>query len=849
MGNGTLDCIINVMHNDSQNSKKNSNIIQKRDHYAENRKKSVFHPKLFLDQSLKNYFTILLGFFCIVMPLGLESQQITNYAFGQSDFRSQNEEVENSDEGDNLSSASIPSSEFRTKQNLKDPFDSDDNNIKSVNENIMIPDVIGPEHPDTRTSSGANSSASSQPQSELESQTNFQSQYESPKGYVESNNSGGQSIIETYDENGTVLGTDAQVGTVHINTDNNTNEKATGSANHSNTFINQSGSSNSSEFESQSTTQPRYKSYRDYIEHTKSNNEQKVIETDDKPSVELNSTDSQTGTGKSIDNANRNINNLTIKIPEEKSSTELSSTLSPSSQISAQSSIKIYGDFNGDGFDDLAIGVPFEDVISAEDDAGAVNVIYGSSNGLSATSPMTDQFWAQSTTNVDDSSETNDNFGSSLTSGDFNGDGRDDLAIGVPGENNGAGGVNVLYGSSSGLSATSPRADQFWTQNTADVNDASETGDSFGRSLTSGDFNADGKDDLTIGVPSEDVGGGVEVIYGSSSGLSATSPRADQFWTQNTADVNDASETGDSFGRSLTSGDFNADGKDDLAIGVPDEDLSVDLGQAGAVEVIYGSSSGLSATSPRADQFWTQDSANVDGVAEHNDAFGFSVTSGDFNGDGRDDLAIGARWENINSLNEAGAVQVIYGSSSGLSATSPRSDQFWTQDTTNINDIAESEDQFGYSLSSGDFNDDGKDDLAIGVWWEDVDIGGGNVDDAGGVEVIYGSSSGLSATSPRSDQFWTQDSADINDVPERPDEFGLAVYSGDFNGDGKDDLAIGVPQEDVGSIESAGGVEVIYGSSSGLSATSPRADQFWTQSTADVNDASETGDEFGTALG
>jgi FG-GAP repeat len=781
MGNGTLDCIINVMHNDSQNSKKNSNIIQKRDHYAENRKKSVFHPKLFLDQSLKNYFTILLGFFCIVMPLGLESQQITNYAFGQSDFRSQNEEVENSDEGDNLSSASIPSSEFRTKQNLKDPFDSDDNNIKSVNENIMIPDVIGPEHPDTRTSSGANSSASSQPQSELESQTNFQSQYESPKGYVESNNSGGQSIIETYDENGTVLGTDAQVGTVHINTDNNTNEKATGSANHSNTFINQSGSSNSSEFESQSTTQPRYKSYRDYIEHTKSNNEQKVIETDDKPSVELNSTDSQTGTGKSIDNANRNINNLTIKIPEEKSSTELSSTLSPSSQISAQSSIKIYGDFNGDGFDDLAIGVPFEDVISAEDDAGAVNVIYGSSNGLSATSPMTDQFWAQSTTNVDDSSETNDNFGSSLTSGDFNGDGRDDLAIGVPGENNGAGGVNVLYG--------------------------------------------------------------------SSSGLSATSPRADQFWTQNTADVNDASETGDSFGRSLTSGDFNADGKDDLAIGVPDEDLSVDLGQAGAVEVIYGSSSGLSATSPRADQFWTQDSANVDGVAEHNDAFGFSVTSGDFNGDGRDDLAIGARWENINSLNEAGAVQVIYGSSSGLSATSPRSDQFWTQDTTNINDIAESEDQFGYSLSSGDFNDDGKDDLAIGVWWEDVDIGGGNVDDAGGVEVIYGSSSGLSATSPRSDQFWTQDSADINDVPERPDEFGLAVYSGDFNGDGKDDLAIGVPQEDVGSIESAGGVEVIYGSSSGLSATSPRADQFWTQSTADVNDASETGDEFGTALG
>ena len=139
--------------------------------------------------------------------------------------------------------------------------------------------------------------------------------------------------------------------------------------------------------------------------------------------------------------------------------------------------------------------------------------------------------------------------------------------------------------------------------------------------------------------------------------------------------------------------------------------------------------------------------------------------------------------------------------------------------------------------------------MAIGVWLEDVDIGGGlDVDETGGVEVLYGSSSGLSATSPRSDQFWTQDSADVNDVPERPDEFGTAVYSGDFNNDGRDDLAIGVPQEVVGSIENAGGVEVLYGSSSGLSATSPRSDQFWTQDSTDVEDFSETGDEIGPHL-
>jgi len=538
------------------------------------------------------------------------------------------------------------------------------------------------------------------------------------------------------------------------------------------------------------------------------------------------------------------------KLKSEEAFSESSQSVS---EVNALSSGEIYGDFNGDGFDDLAIGVPQEDV-GTTTDAGAVNVIYGSSSGLSATSGRADQFWTQNSADVRDSSEMDDKFGSSLTSGDFNGDGIDDLAIGVPGEDIGtttdAGAVNVIYGSGAGLHATLSPSNQFWAQSTTDVNDVIETFDGFGSSLSSGDFNGDGKDDLAIGVPDEnDAAGAVNVLYGSSSGLSATSPRADQFWTQNSPDVNDASENGDSFGHSLTSGDFNNDGKDDLAIGVQGEALSVDTAHAGGVEVIYGSSSGLSATSPRSDQFWTQDSASIDDIAEHNDAFGYSLSSGDYNGDGKDDLAIGARWENTNSLSEAGAVQTIYGSSSGLSATSPRGDQFWTQNTPDVNDATESEDQFGYSLSSGDYNGDGKDDLAIGVWWEDVDIGGGDIDDAGGVEVIYGSSSGLSATSPRSDQFWTQDSASIEDVPERPDEFGSSVYSGDFNNDGKDDLAIGVPQEDVGSIQGAGGVEVIYGSSSGLSATSPRADQFWTQNSPDINDDSETDDEIGTALG
>jgi hypothetical protein len=416
---------------------------------------------------------------------------------------------------------------------------------------------------------------------------------------------------------------------------------------------------------------------------------------------------------------------------------------------------------------------------------------------------------------------------------DFDNDGFVDTAVGVLheaiGTATGAGAVNVLYGSAAGLTGTGSQA---FFQGTGGAPGRAETFDEFGSALAAGDFNSDSFADLAVGVPFEGVGtavaaGAVNVLYGSAAGLTGTGSQA--FW-QGPGGAGGALEDDDQFGSALAAGDFNADGVDDLAVGAPGEDVGT-AADAGAVGVLYGSAGGLTGTGS---QQFRQGAGGVGGTAEPDDRFGWALAAGGFNTNSAADLAVGVPLEDIGTVDSAGAVNVLYGSATGLTGTG--SQQFW-QGAGGVPGAAES-DFFGWALAAGDFNDNGFADLAVGVPLQSI----GGAGFAGEVNVLYGSAGGLSGAGS---QQWSQASPGVVGTAETDDEFGRALTAGDFNNNGAADLAVGVPFEDIGTIRDAGVVNLLYGSAGGLSASGSQ--QFW-QGSGGVAGRAEADDWFAFAL-
>ena len=452
-------------------------------------------------------------------------------------------------------------------------------------------------------------------------------------------------------------------------------------------------------------------------------------------------------------------------------------------------------DFNNDGFDDLAIGVPSEDV-NGQVNAGAVNILYGSANGLTGTNQLLTQA----------APENGDQFGASVAKGDLNNDGVTDLAVGAPGDTlagaNGAGAVNVFYGSSSGLATTSQVL----------VQANSEAGDRFGAAVEAGDFDDFGGSDLAVGAPGENSSAGaVNVFYARSRPLSGTSQVLQQA----------SPEGGDRFGAALVAAFYCGLGT--LAVGAPGEDVGT-VNAAGAVNVFCAGDFQL----PGSSQVLLQPNP------EAGDQFGSALAAGFFDSSAGYDLAVGAPTEDVGTQPDAGMVTVFHHTFTQTFVQGP-----------GTGGAAEAGDRFGAALGAGFFDSiQGGNpwELAVGAPGEDL----GAIVNAGAVNVLYGAANGLVGQG----QVLVQGSPGVADTAEPDDSFGGTLARGffwnDFNGDGLADLAVGAAREDVGTAVNAGAVNILYGSTTGFPPTT--GGQFFTQDSAGMGGGAEAGDGLGSAL-
>ncbi|MGR3177198.1 MAG: FG-GAP-like repeat-containing protein [Candidatus Anammoxibacter sp.] len=404
------------------------------------------------------------------------------------------------------------------------------------------------------------------------------------------------------------------------------------------------------------------------------------------------------------------------------------------------SSVSSAGDFNGDGIEDVIVGAP-----SQSNNSGRAFIFFGGKTGT---------FRADTDADVIlNGQNEGDQFGISVsTAGDFNGDGIDDVIVGAyRDDNNGtdSGSAYIFFGGITGTFNSDTDADV--------ILNGQDAKNLFGWSVsTAGDFNGDGKDDVIVGAWRDENNGnesGSAFIFFGQTPTSQLTLSADT-----DADVIlNGQDAGDQFGYSVsTAGDFNGDGIDDVIVGADSANIDRLVGPFGGAYIFFG---GITGT------FNSDTDADVIFIGQQNDGFfGKSVsTAGDFNGDGIDDVIVGAP-EGFNSRGAtfAGNAFIFFG---GITGT------FDSGTDADVKFIGGDGDQLGNSVSTaGDFNGDGIDDVIFGTA-------------TGLAYIFFGGKTGILDVGTGADVILKGQSA--------LDKFGFSVSTtGDFNSDGIDDVIV-----------------------------------------------------------